>query len=82
MESLTEWGPMRWGSLVVFNIRDAILFSPMVVYDTTRSELHGVYTEWGPMRWCSLVVFNTRGAILFSPMVVYDTTRSEATWCP
>ena len=47
MESLTEWGPMRWGSLVVFNIRDAILISPMVVYDTTRSELHGVLYRMG-----------------------------------
>ena len=47
MESFTEWGPMRWGSLVVFNTRGAILFSPMVVYDTTRSERHGVLYRMG-----------------------------------
>ena len=43
---------MLWGHMVVFNTRGAILksvilFGPMVVYDTTRSERHGVLYRMG-----------------------------------
>ena len=42
MESYTEWGPMRWGSLVVFNTRGAILLAQWSYMIQRGLKQHGV----------------------------------------